>query len=31
MIEDMVAILAEDGFREHSRNNPGHVFVERYW
>jgi ferredoxin--NADP+ reductase len=31
MIDDMVAILAEEGFREHSRTNPGHVFVERYW
>jgi ferredoxin--NADP+ reductase len=31
MIEDMVTILAEEGFREHSRKNPGHVFVERYW
>lgn len=31
MIEDMVAILAEEGFREHSRKEPGHVFVERYW
>jgi len=31
MIEDMVVILAEEGFREHSRKQPGHVFVERYW
>jgi ferredoxin--NADP+ reductase len=31
MIEDMVVILAEEGFREHSRKEPGHVFVERYW
>jgi ferredoxin--NADP+ reductase len=31
MIEDMVAILAEEGYREHSRKEPGHVFVERYW
>jgi ferredoxin--NADP+ reductase len=31
MIDDMVAILAEEGFREHSRKTPGHVFVERFW
>jgi len=31
MIEDMVAILADEGFREHSRKEPGHVFVEKYW
>jgi ferredoxin--NADP+ reductase len=31
MIEDMMAILAEEGFREHSRKEPGHVFAERYW
>ncbi len=31
MIEDMVTILDEEGFREHSRKDPGHVFVERYW
>ena len=31
MIEDMVTILAEEGFREHSRREPGHVFVERFW
>ena len=31
MIDDMVAILAEDGFREHSRKQPGEIFVERYW
>jgi ferredoxin--NADP+ reductase len=31
MIDDMVAILAEEGFREHSRNEPGEIFVERYW
>jgi ferredoxin--NADP+ reductase len=31
MIEDMVTVLFEEGFREHSRKNPGHVFVERYW
>jgi ferredoxin--NADP+ reductase len=31
MIEDMLEIVSEDGFREHSRKDPGHVFVERYW
>jgi ferredoxin--NADP+ reductase len=31
MIDDMVELLAEDGFREHSRKHSGQVFVERYW
>ena len=31
MIEDMVEILSEEGFREHSRKEPGEIFVERYW
>jgi ferredoxin--NADP+ reductase len=31
MIDDMVELVAEEGFREHSRNQPGEVFVERYW
>ena len=31
MIDDMVALLAEDGFTEHSRSRPGSIFVERYW
>ena len=31
MIEDMVTILADEGYREHSRKEPGEVFVERYW
>lgn len=31
MIDDMVAILAVDGFREHTRKRPGEIFVERYW
>jgi ferredoxin--NADP+ reductase len=31
MIDDMVALLAEEGFREHSRKAPGEIFVERYW
>jgi ferredoxin--NADP+ reductase len=31
MIDEMSAILAAEGFREHTRKDPGHVFVERYW
>jgi len=31
MIDEMVAILADEGFREHSRKQPGEIFVERYW
>ena len=31
MIDDMLVILAKEGFREHSRNQPGEIFVERYW
>ena len=31
MIDEMVEMLAEDGFREHSRKQPGEIFVERYW
>ena len=31
MIEDMVTILEDEGFTEHSRKEPGEIFVERYW
>jgi ferredoxin--NADP+ reductase len=31
MIEDMVALLANEGYREHSRKEPGEIYVERYW
>ena len=31
MIEEMVEILAKDGFIEHTKKNPGQVHVERYW
>lgn len=31
MIDDMTGILAGEGFREHTRKEPGEVFVERYW
>ena len=31
MIDDMMEILEDQGFREHTRKVPGHIFVERYW
>lgn len=31
MIEDMVEILEGDGFKEHKKNAPGQIHVERYW
>jgi ferredoxin/flavodoxin---NADP+ reductase len=31
MIEDMVVLLAGEGYREHTRQQPGQVHVERYW
>jgi ferredoxin--NADP+ reductase len=31
MIDDMVPLLAGDGFTEHTKNKPGQVHVERYW
>ena len=31
MVDEMVALLAAEEFREHSRKEPGQVFVERYW
>ncbi len=31
MIETMVRILDVEGFREHSKQTPGQVHVERYW
>jgi ferredoxin--NADP+ reductase len=31
MIEDMIALLAAEGFSEHTRTAPGSIFVERYW
>ena len=31
MIEDMLQLLAQDGFREHSKKAPGQVHLERYW
>ncbi len=31
MIEEALAVLAEDGFKEHNRRQPGQVHVEKYW
>lgn len=31
MIEDMLAVLARAGYREHTRKNPGEAHVERFW
>jgi ferredoxin--NADP+ reductase len=31
MIEDMIELLVEDGFAEHTRKTPGTIYVERYW
>lgn len=31
MIEDMIELLREDGFTEHTRKKPGSIYVERYW
>ena len=31
MIDDMAALLAEEGYREHSDRGPGQIHIERYW
>ena len=31
MIDDMCSLLVTQGFREHARNAPGQIFIERYW
>ena len=31
MIEDMIELLEVAGFTEHTRKNPGSIYVERYW
>ena len=31
MIEDMIALLAGEGFEEHRKRDPGQVHAERYW
>ena len=31
MIDDMVELLSDEGFTEHTRKPPGSIYVERYW
>lgn len=31
MIDDMVELLSDSGFTEHTRKIPGSIYVERYW
>ena len=31
MIDDMVDLLSDEGFTEHTRKTPGSIHVERYW
>jgi NAD(P)H-flavin reductase len=31
MIQDMIALLTAEGFREHSRRSPGQIHTEKYW
>ena len=31
MIESMVEILETEGYREHTKKEPGQIHVERYW
>jgi ferredoxin--NADP+ reductase len=31
MIDDMCDFLTAEGFREHTRKEPGDIFIERYW
>ena len=31
MIEEMLQLLGEDGFREHRTRSPGQVHLEKYW
>ena len=31
MAKSMLDLLAEEGFQEHSKQNPGNVHVEKYW
>jgi ferredoxin--NADP+ reductase len=31
MINTMCGLLGETGYREHTRNEPGEIFIERYW
>ncbi|MEW6336189.1 MAG: ferredoxin--NADP reductase [Acidobacteriota bacterium] len=31
MIEEMIALLGGEGYREHRREDPGQIHVEKYW
>jgi hypothetical protein len=31
MIQNMVPVLEAEGFREHSKKNPGQIHMEKYW
>ncbi len=31
MIDEMVKLLEKQGFKEHTRKNPGNIHLERYW
>lgn len=31
MIEEMIALLESEGYREHRRKEPGQIHVEKYW
>lgn len=31
MVEDMIKLLTAEGFREHSRRQPGQIHTEKYW
>jgi hypothetical protein len=31
MIQAMESMLTEQGFRVHTRREPGNIFVEKYW
>jgi ferredoxin--NADP+ reductase len=31
MIQNMIAVLREEGFKEHSRRSPGEIHMEKYW
>jgi ferredoxin--NADP+ reductase len=31
MVDDMVDLLAKEGFTEHTKKTPGQIHVERYW
>jgi ferredoxin--NADP+ reductase len=31
MIEDLLVLLGEEGFRKHTRREPGEIYMEKYW